>query len=269
MKLLPLKFTCLLALFAGATLSNSHAVLLAYEGFDYAAAANVTGQTGGTGNWNGAWTGPTSTTVTSPGLTYTGLTTSGNTSFESNSASSGNRRSWTGLDSSNGAELWFSVLLNSTATGSDLRLFVLNADVTSGSDSGVGVNINGLAINARVNTSTSASTGLSLTSGVTSLLVGRLSFSDTAGADAITIWLDPTLGGGTPGGGFTLNGDFNSALFTNPNFGYRGGFGWLGSVDEVRIGTTFADVTVPEPAAFSLALAGGLALLLRRRRAVI
>ena len=63
-----------------------HAVLLGYDGFDYAVGSNITGENGGSG-WANAWSGSTPSAtvgdrdVQSPGITYPALETLGNKAF--------------------------------------------------------------------------------------------------------------------------------------------------------------------------------------------
>jgi hypothetical protein len=248
-------------------LSSTQAALLLYEDFGYAATTSLTSANSGTGNWTSAWaTAPTtsSTTITSSGLTYSGLPTAGNATSESNSASQGNTRPWSGsglfTDSS---ELWFSVLVNTSAASSDLRFYALSAP-DPGSNGGAGFRISGTSINAQIGTSSSGGS-FSVTSGSTMLLVGRLGFSDTINADSVSLWLNPTISVTPPTGGISLSGNIGNT--GSPLVALRGGFTWGGVVDEIRVGTTFGDVVaVPEPSTVSLlALAAGFAWMRSRR----
>ena len=93
------------------------------------------------------------------------------------------------------------------------------------------------------------------------LFVARFVLGATAGSDSVTVWLDPTLGGGTPTGGVTFSGTdiaFDRLVFSDYA---SNSSAW----DEVRWGTDFDSVTVPEPAS-ALMGAFGLIALLRRRR---
>jgi len=260
------KLACLFTLMLAASLCDSPALLYAYDGFNYTAGANVTGQNGGAGNWSGTWVGPTSTTVATPGLVYTGLTTTGNSAFDSNTAGQGNVRSWTGLNSSSGSELWFSALVNSPGTGSDLRLFALTTTgMVPGGGNGIGFSLSNLTVRAQLDGAVSANI-TTLTANTTYLLVARLSFFDTPASDQLTVWVNPTIGTTVPTGGTTMTGSFDSYV-SAPVAGFRGGSAWSGKIDEVRLGTTYADVvTVPEPGAIALLLGGGLGAFFQNRR---
>jgi len=92
------------------------------------------------------------------------------------------------------------------------------------------------------------------------LFVVGFNLSATAASDTVTVWLDPTLGAGAPGGGLTVSGQ-NIAFDRLSLSDYSGN---SANWDEIRWGTTFDSVTVvPEPSTFALAGLGGLALLLR------
>lgn len=264
MKTPPLKLICLFSLALAAGLCDSSAVLYAYEGFNYTSGASVTGQNGGTGNWNGAWIGTASTAVVTPGLTYLTLpTTSGAANNPNQFSTQGNGRFWTGLNSTAGSELWFSVLVNQTATGVNMRIYGL-ADagvVNGGFNVGAGIELDAGNIYTRI-ANTQVATGLTYTAGTTMLLVTRYTFSDTAGQDAMTLWVNPSLTGGVPTGGSTQLGDFSAGWLSSPFVGFRGRYGTL---DEIRLGTQFGDV-VPEPGVLSLALVGGLGFLTPRKR---
>lgn len=99
----------------------------------------------------------------------------------------------------------------------------------------------------------------------THLFLVRFDMSTTAASDSLTMWVDPDLSGGPgsdPSGGVSVTG-LNLVAINN----FRVGSGAGGnSFDEIRFGTTLADVgVIPEPGS---ALLGGLGLmaLLRRRR---
>ena len=109
------------------------------------------------------------------------------------------------------------------------------------------------------------STGVAANSAV-HLFVVKFDLSATAGQDAVTVWIDPTLGVGEPSiGGTTVTGktvQFDRLSLSD----YDGN---SAAWDEIRWGTTFADVTaVPEPSAFAAlaGLAGLAAVGLRRGR---
>jgi hypothetical protein len=235
--------------------SSAKATLLLYEDFNYTAASNTTAQSGGTG-WTGAWgtaAGDTSTIIAGSGLTYAGLPTAGNAANDNTFGSMGNTRTWSGAGLfGNGSELWLSALVNTSATGSDLRLFALTSSTVSAG--GVGFSLAGSTIRATVNGS-SFSSNITGTSGTTMLLVARIQFSNTVGADSVTAWLNPTIGATPPTGGSSISGDISSTFTTTPILGFRGGGSWMGIVDELRLGTTYGDVVgvaVPEPSTYSL-----------------
>jgi MYXO-CTERM domain-containing protein len=93
--------------------------------------------------------------------------------------------------------------------------------------------------------------------GETVLLVLKAQF--TAGNDQFTLYVNPVPGAPEPAAGLVKNNS-NVSTVAGLTLYSTGAF----SIDELRLGETFADVTpVPEPATWLLALA---ALLLRIRR---
>ncbi len=174
----------------------------------------------------------------------------------------------TGL-TGDGATYWFSVLFaapdptQSSATA--IPSFFSNAGGGNGQSSGFAVSFNPLQrtsayMDARIGGSIRASANVPGTDYYTGsyLVLGRITFSDTAGQDRLEVWLDPPLTGGpgTPLFNVTgtwvdpgANNSFNMNKYDSPDR----------SVDEIRLGTTLADVAaVPEPSTLAL-LAVGLA----------
>jgi hypothetical protein len=138
-----------------------------------------------------------------------------------------------------------------------------NGDANRAFDLGISTNggFNGLQYNFGVN---GAYTGTGVATDTTvRLFVVKFDLSSVAASDNVTVWTNPTLGGvGDPAGGVTVSGvdlAWDTLMFSD----YEGN---SAAWDEVRFGTDFNSVTVPEPAT---ALLGGIGLLalLRRRRA--
>ncbi|WP_411847074.1 hypothetical protein AAFN60_06385 [Roseibacillus persicicus] len=115
----------------------------------------------------------------------------------------------------------------------------------------------------RVNNSTVGDMGVASDASV-HLFVVRFDFSASAASDQVTTWIDPTLGAGDPTGGVTLSGAdlaWDTLAFSD----YASN---SSSWDEVRFGTTFDSVTIPEPSVVLFSTVGlfGLFGLIRRRR---
>ena len=100
------------------------------------------------------------------------------------------------------------------------------------------------------------------TPGQTALLVVKAEFT-AAGADRMTLYVNPTPGMPEPTSASAFKGDANFGSAHGLTVYSTGSF----SLDEIRVGTTYADVTpaVPEPAAVALA-ASVAATFVRRRR---
>lgn len=95
----------------------------------------------------------------------------------------------------------------------------------------------------------------------TSLLVVKAEFGNTL--DRYTLFVDPVLDGIEPAGGIVKE-DSNMTIVTGLGIYYTGGF----SIDEIRVGTTFASVTaIPEPSSLTaMSLIGAVVLTRRRKR---
>lgn len=262
--------------FIGAFLLGSvaFATILSYEGFDYAT-GNLEGRDGGSG-LSGSWSVTTgSWNVVADSLSYSNLDTTGNKAVAQTGATNIAARSTTTQVSS--GELWASILVDSaTWNGGGLTFSAntsnlnLNAqDWDNRARFGFGINgenyvytLDGRAGSPVFGTVAGAPAG-------TVFLVAK--FDVTNGL--FSMWANPELGGSAPTGGthvannvtFTRTGsDFANdtqvvGLFTN----------WSGvGLDEVRLGTDFASVAIPEPSSLVLLGIAGLCagLFARRRR---
>ena len=98
----------------------------------------------------------------------------------------------------------------------------------------------------------------------TNLFVVKFNFSNTGSGDSLSVWRNPTLGGAEPTADATLSGfDLTFDRTTIARFGNG-----TTNLDELRFGTSFADVTpIPEPSsALLIFLASVLGVASRRRR---
>lgn len=251
---------------------QASAAIVLYEPFDYPV-GTLNGQAGGTG-FSGAWiaSGTTAAVIASPGLTYGDLATQGNRLDGLTSMSMRRPFSSTGL-TGNGSTLWFSFLIAATdttvGTATAIPSFFSNSTGPHGQASGFAVsyNINSatdLYMDARIGGTTVASLSIPGTNYYTSgpaLVLGRITFSDTANQDRLEVWRNPTLGAvpGAPllaGSGQWVDPGANNSFYMNkydpPDR----------MIDEIRLGTTLADVLpIPEPAgwvAIGLAAVAGV-----------
>lgn len=104
-----------------------------------------------------------------------------------------------------------------------------------------------------------SSTGVAADTSV-HLLVAKFTLGATLGADSVTVWVDPTIGEGDPTGGTPVSGlDLTWDRLALSDYD-----GNSAAWDEIRWGTTFADV-VPEPGA-PLLLLGSMGMLVFFRR---
>ena len=257
------------AIYAGSV----HAVLLAYDGFDYTPAANLTPQSGGTGAWDSAWrTGPTpavTATIESTGLSYPGLVVNGLAGDSvTGGATSNNFRD---VGPFNSGDVWFSFLArpqaaNSITGGSNF----FGLSMYEGTDAGAGA-VMGIAKNSTTTqwglvafpTSTGGSgphgTGTQNASFVppgapdvvvnqTYLLVAHIHYATGVGtdtADMMSLYVNPTPGGSVPAIADvsytdTMGTTIGEMSFDRVRFASQNGRDWL--FDELRIGDSFADV---------------------------
>ncbi len=297
--ILPMKKT-LLALLATAALglSASQASLIVYEGFNYTVGTNNPDPDGGLNGGNGL---PATNVGGNPSGTSTGLfgawgttlnvangltySQGNNTLTTTGGAGAPNNATW-GTDlgfyrfmtldpfasvrvggasndgfAANGTTLWFSVLAKTTSSTAAAFRFKLSGNSN--------VFFENTTDKWTINPSSSpvASTG-NMTVGETALLVFSIGF--TAGNETFNLWVNPTLGGslGAANATHTTSSDWGD-LYTNA-FNLRPSTLGAMTIDEFRMGQSFADVTpftvIPEPATWALLVGSLTALVVFRRR---
>jgi hypothetical protein len=212
----------------------------------------------------------------STGLSYAGLQTSGglvNVFRTSGTADDKRLELPSSLTGGTPSSVWLSALVQIDASVTDGAAI----GIRQGADRYWGLGVTGSNFGAIAGSTSGVNvqdTGLALTLGQTHLLVGRIDDVGT-GNDRITVWLDPVLGGADPTGGTIVNGSNAGWVAGNASFNIQAAFlnhglatGESAFLDELRLGTTFADVTpVPEPSTVGLltGLAGLSIVMLRRR----
>jgi len=267
-----MKKLLLTTLLAGASLLTSHAAIIAEDSFTYTAGTQLNGANGGTG-WTTAWTAQADRyEIQAANQTYPGLNTSGGTAvskFDNASFGNGFSRSF----ASTTGRVWgsatitfaqvptyFEFKLNETTNVNWSAKFGFNGGNIFTEHSGPG---------ALVNTAFAAATG------TTYFLAFTYDTSGGSGGSPTTFYVNPTgLGSGSAPSGSVASASFtgnNYAMSGTNNLSMFAGNG-LFTIDDVRLGTTWASVSpIPEPSAFA-ALAGisvlGMAALRRRRRSV-
>ena len=287
------------AVLSAAILSPSlaHAVVLSHESFSgYTAGVQIdeganlpSPAVGGyTGSWTATNFGTQQPSITTGSLTYSDplyLGSSGDkagvpnntTGGEITSANSG--RVYRSLDSTlsvtstTATTLYLSFLFQSgqetgITTYQTLHLNQgTNGDANRTFDIGITDNGNldgnefGFGVNGNYGVGTAQELGAA--NSTVNLFVVKFDLSAAAASDSLTVWLNPTLGGvGDPAGGISISGvdlAWNTLMFSD----YEGN---SAAWDEVRWGTDFNSVTVPEPGSALLGSFGVLALLRRRRK---
>jgi hypothetical protein len=229
---------------------TGYAFVLGYDGFDYPA-GNLAGQNGGTG-WTAAWVSSGGTAqVQSPGLTYPSLSSIGNKAFIS--ASDQNSRILTaGTQGTGDSTVWAS-FIGQRVGANNIRFFGLTfydgGTASTQERFSIGENSNNSSNlwSARFTSSSQGIVNSTVSVNTQSLLLVRVNYH--AGAnDDLYLWVNPNLSAGEPSTSTAAASSLGLWNMAFDRISLRGGTASSGNTgdayyDEIRLGTTFADVT--------------------------
>ncbi|MEM1060555.1 MAG: PEP-CTERM sorting domain-containing protein [Verrucomicrobiota bacterium] len=266
----------------------ARAQLVAFDSFETYSAGALNGSNGGTG-WTAAWTATANAAVqdvSGDSLTYDGGAFSidgGDRAIAIQGSSNPLfTRSFTNIAPGDSDEVFFSFLFrenNSTGSNDFMNFFVSN-DGDRSNSGGMGLTS---ASSGQFGTRVTASgatndTDLSTTTPVaaeTYFLVGRFSRDGTSGDpldfDLMQLWINPTTTDFSLLGTADSQVDFSSLIDGDISFfGARTVNILAGTeeynIDELRIGTSYLGVLIPEPTSGALFLGAAALLAFRRRR---
>lgn len=270
------RIAALVAVFALLVLLTlpARAALIVYESFEsYTAGAALSAGAGGTG-WTANWSAIAGITAESAALTYTngaisisGGTRTGQVGSVADNTSAASRQ----FASQTNSTLYMSMLFSLSAGTTDVDdflHFMFNNDTLNTNSGGFGdLSQTTTTLDARIGTTNGGTSTLgstSITLGTTYFLVAKLSKSVT-NYDRVDLFVNPsTLTEGSPSVTDSADAGISSiAFFTLRTLAIDATDKY--QFDELRIGTTYADV-VPEPASTALLALGGFSTCLRRRR---
>lgn len=209
-----------------------------YDGFDYTSGANL----GGIGSWVAA-SGSGTIKVGAGNLSYASLTNGVGKDVTIVPGGSAARVDL-GFTAQSSGTIYFSFLLKINSLPSSQSL-IAYASGSSSSDTtpplGFFIKTTG-QLGVGINTSSPQFSSEALNNGLTHLVVVGYTFG---ASDSTDVWIDPaSLGGSAPAATGSFSASHNSSLshfLWNTASGVAGGC----EVDELRIGSTYADVTPP------------------------
>lgn len=236
--------------------SPVHAAVIVQEGFSYTDGA-LAGNSGGTGDWGGAW-------AVSSG---TGGDVSGN-ALETDVTDWDSRSVSTTFNTVGGPDdLYFAATFTKTGADTSYALWVEIANA-AGVNTGTGIQF-GLVddiFSLRRSNQPGGDVG-SYTLGATVELVGKIEFNTSGVNESITLWVNPT---DVETSAISLSRTDYDVGWVTPTHVTAGNFvlgSGTGVIDDIVLGTTWWDVSaVPEPSSAALLGLGGLALIFRRRK---
>ncbi|NTU54500.1 MAG: hypothetical protein HGA97_12570 [Chlorobiaceae bacterium] len=253
----------------------AHAALIAYEGFDYVPGSDIRGQSGGSG-----WATGSSWAGYDPSATWPGLITSSGLSFGKLDIQGKALTTATtpGTIPPPSSALYWRNLPQFGQEGSTLYVsFLFRPEPEFGYYGGINLTdefgngifvgksgasgYNNYGLEGPLNDIESS--GVPVATGETDLIILKAQF--LAGNDIYSIFVNPALDGVEPGAASASKTDFDPG---NPLIGTTFIFNNYGNytIDEIRIGTTYADVTpIPEPGTLTM-IAFGLSVIIGRNR---
>ena len=239
------------------------------ETFNYTVAGNIGGSTGGSGTTNNNWTThsnsqPGTVSTVTGSLSYTGLSTANNRVSIPGSTSTTPRdiNRACGLPGSQNTT-YYSFLLKvvdatqlATSFGTGGNGYFMHFSTTNGASASnftgkVHIRSSNAAANFRLGVSETGNTPVEVTGdlvfGTTYLVVVKYVYNNTAGNDLATMWVNPSsVGVSEPAGGVTGPGSANVSSYNSANMGIcirNASATPKAEIDEIRVGTTWAQVT--------------------------
>lgn len=261
-------------------MGTSHAALLTYDGFeDYTVGTGLSGGSQGTG-WTSNWTADVAATTQTKSLVDgNGLVDGGVKALRmmptTNQSDLGNFMSRNFASQSGDLYISFLIRHENGIGNDDFYNFQVTNGLTGNTAAAMGVgirNAGGSPFFARVGSSSSGQTTNATTNAAintTYLLVAKFSKDGSANYNRVDLFINPssTAEPGMASATATSNvtGLTSLSTFTVRNFQPEANDTLF--FDELRIGTSFADVLpVPEPSSAMLLLFSATAFVFRRRR---